>query len=98
MPFLQLVSCYKRLSHLRGTARHTMLVEVLSSAAQLYEKIPFEKMCNPRYHQLFRKRQGHWRDPFRSNLSCLRQYSSMTMCVPNLKCLVLPIPWLGLRI
>jgi len=29
-----------------GTARNTVLVEVLSTAAQLYEKITFRKACS----------------------------------------------------
>jgi len=35
---------YKKLSYRRGTARRAMSGEMLPTAAQLYEKIQFEKV------------------------------------------------------
>jgi len=45
-PARDLYSVDKKLSYYRGTARHIMSVEILSTAAQLYKdtKIPFEKV------------------------------------------------------
>jgi len=39
---------YKMLAYRRGTARRAISVEILSVAAQLYEKILFEKTYNRR--------------------------------------------------
>jgi len=36
---------YKKLSYRRATARCTMSVDILSNAAQLHEKITFERLA-----------------------------------------------------
>ena len=36
----------KKLRYLRGTALRAISVDIVSNAAQLYEKIPFEEACN----------------------------------------------------